>query len=70
MEMTLADIYTEFTTGSQGFVKAVSSHCGFDISNREIRRISTKAETAEQFQAIWANEDWWTDENNASVEFE
>lgn len=59
--MTLAQIYTEYTRGSQGFCIAVETHCGFCISRDEIQRIAERAETPEQFQAIWDNEDWWTD---------
>jgi hypothetical protein len=70
MTTTIQTIYADFRPGSQGFVKAVATNCGFDISDREIRRISTRAETADQFQAIWENEDWWTDKNNSSVAFE
>lgn len=59
--MTLADIYDVFTPGSQGFAIAVETHCGFGISREEIKRIANKAATAEQFEAIWSNEDWWSD---------
>lgn len=62
--MTLAQIYASFTPGSTGFVQAVSSHCGFGTSSEETRRIAEKAETAEEFERIWQNEDWWTDANN------
>lgn len=62
--MTLNDIYNEFTRGSNGFIKAVQSHCGLDISDAEIERIAAKAETAEEFTRIWENEDFWTDVNN------
>lgn len=62
--MTLEQIYAEFTDGSQGFVQAVQSHCGFDRSDAEIARIAERAKTAGEFQKIWENEDWWTDENN------
>jgi molybdopterin biosynthesis enzyme len=62
--MTLEDIYNDYTPGSTGFVIAVETHCGFEISREETVRIASKAETPEQFAAIWENEDWWTDENN------
>lgn len=62
--MTLAEIYNSFTPGSQGFVIAVETHCGFDISPTEIERIGDASKTAEAFQAAWENEDWWTDANN------
>lgn len=62
--MTLDTIYRELTPGSWGFVKAVAAHCGFDISDDEIRRIAMRAESANQFMSIWDKEDWWTDANN------
>lgn len=64
--MTLADIYSQFTPGSQGFCTAVSDHCGFEISRDEIRRIAERAATAEQFEAAWEGDDWWTDANNSA----
>lgn len=62
--MTINEIYAAYTTGSNGFIKAVQTHCGFDCSDDEIRRIAEHAENADQFQKIWENEDWWTDANN------
>lgn len=62
--MTLDQIYAEFTVGSQGFCIAVETHCWFGISRAEIARIAERAATAEEFQAIWENDDSWTDENN------
>ena len=57
--MTLAEIFQTYTAGSAGFVKAVSSHCGFDMSNEQI------AATA---RAAWAaNID---DADGAAAEFE
>jgi hypothetical protein len=61
-------IYAEFTRGSQGFCSEVSTWCGFDISRAEIARIAERAETPAQFQAIWADEDWWTDANNGGAQ--
>ena len=60
----LADIYEQFVTGSQGFCIAVETRCGFDISRTEIEAIASKAGTAADFQRIWGNEDWWSDENH------
>jgi hypothetical protein len=37
----------------------------FDISDAEADRISANAATYEEFVAIWENEDWWADVNNA-----
>ena len=62
--MTLSEIYTQYTAGSTGFVIAVESHCGFNTSREETARIAERAQTAEEFETIWQNEDWWTDENN------
>jgi hypothetical protein len=63
--MTLNEIYSEFTPGSKGFARAVETRCaGFDLSREEIERIAGKAKTAEEFQNVWENKDWWTDANN------
>lgn len=57
----LETIYETFNPGSTGFIKAVQTHCCFAVSDDEIRRIAHKAETPEDFQKIWENEDWWID---------
>ncbi|NGO64177.1 hypothetical protein G6N76_10860 [Rhizobium daejeonense] len=62
--MTIETIYEEFSRGSNGFIKAVQTHCGYDISDTEIERIAARAETAAEFDRIWQNEDFWTDANN------
>ena len=62
--MTLSEIYNEFTPGSTGFCKAVASHCGFGTSDEETARIALAASTAEEFQSIWENKNWWTDAND------
>jgi hypothetical protein len=62
--MTLKEIYQQFTPGSLGFAKAVETHCGFNTTIDETKRIAERAKTAEEFEAIWQNEDWWTDANN------
>ena len=64
--MALEQIYSQFTRGSQGFCKAVETHCGFNTSLDETKRISEKAETADDFQRIWEHEDWWTDAKAAA----
>lgn len=65
----LEKIYAEF--GSQvswpGAVRAIQDRCGFEISNDEIERIASRAATAAEFETIWENEDWWTDENNGTL---
>ena len=66
--MDLEKIYTDYTPGSDGFAIAVEAHCGFEISRDEIKRIASKAETPEQFDAIWSNEDWWTDKKNEKTD--
>ena len=62
--MTIEQIYSDYTVGSQGFCIAIETHCGFGISRTEIARIAARASDAEQFQSIWENDDSWTDENN------
>lgn len=62
--MTFDQIAAEFTWNCQAFINAVQTHCGFDISDEEIDRIASTATTPVEFDKIWANEDWWTDENN------
>lgn len=64
--MTLSDIYATYTAGSQGFVAAVQTHCGFCASNDEVRRIADRASDADEFQRIWENDDSWTDAKNAA----
>mgnify|MGYP003654870060 CR=1 FL=1 len=64
MTTKLETIFADFRPGSQGFVQAVATNCGFEISDDEIRRIATKAKTAEEFQTIWENLAWWTDDHN------
>lgn len=63
--MTIEQIYSNFTTGSQGFCIAIETHCGFQTSRAETKRIAAKAKTAAEFQSIWENDDSWTDENNS-----
>ncbi|NHN93849.1 hypothetical protein [Acetobacter sicerae] len=62
--MTLNEIYSTFTVGSEGFVSAVEANCGFEISRTEIERISAVAPTAEAFESVWENSSAWTDESN------
>jgi hypothetical protein len=62
--MTLENIYAEYTQSSAGFAIAVETHCGFNISRDEIKRIAEKASDASSFRSIWENDDWWTDGNN------
>ena len=62
--MTLAEIYDTYNIGSDGFCRAVETHCGFEISRKEIARIAKRAATPEEFEKIWYGADWWTNENN------
>lgn len=62
--MTIEQIYNDYSAGSQGFVIAVETHCGYGISRTEIERIAGIAKTASEFQSVWENDDSWTDENN------
>ena len=47
--MTLQDILNRY-----GYIAGL-----FDIDESEAQRIATHSETFEQFESIWANEDWW-----------
>lgn len=62
--MTLDQIFSEYTVGSTGFCIAVETHCGYDLSRDEIERIGYASKTPEDFDHIFAEEFWWTDENN------
>lgn len=64
--MTINEIYATYTVGSQGFCKAVETYCGFGASIAEIERIADIADTAEEFQSVWENDDSWTDAKNAA----
>lgn len=66
--MTLSQIFDTYTAGSQGFCEAVQTHCGFNASLTEIERIADLADTAEEFQRVWENDDSWTDANNETTE--
>ena len=59
--MTMNKIFEIYTAGSLGFVIAVETHGGYEISRDEIERIGKRAKTAEDFQRIWENEHWWFD---------
>ena len=60
----LNQIADDYQWGSQGFVVAVETHCGFGISRDEIQRIAARTSTADEFQAAWENDVDWTDDNN------
>jgi hypothetical protein len=59
--MTLEQIFEEFTPGSVGFIKAVLTHGGMDISDSEIARLASKCQTWWTFEDAWENETWWMD---------
>lgn len=61
MTHKLAAIYRDFRPGSVGFIKAIATNCGYEISDSEIGRIATRAKTAEHFHALWNEENWWKD---------
>lgn len=61
--MTLDEIFSTYTKGSPGFVKAVETYCGFLISSTEIERIANKASDAAEFQRVFEDDDTWTDDN-------
>ena len=59
--MTLHEIYETFTPGSEGFAEAVLTYCGFGISSTEAQRLGRLCATPEEFQTVWENEVYWTD---------
>lgn len=58
----LNTIYDEFTIGSDGMIRAIQTHCGFDISDVECARILHWAKTASEFERLYENADWWRDD--------
>jgi hypothetical protein len=66
--MTLKDIYNEFNAGSDGFAEAVQSHCGFEISRDEIKRLGRNCATAANFQTAWENDGWWEDPTQTVID--
>ena len=60
--MNIQTIYSTYQVGSNGFIRAIQDHCGYDVTDDEIARIADKAVTADQFQDVWENESWWQDE--------
>jgi hypothetical protein len=59
--MTLEEIFHEFTPGSVGFIKAVQTHAGMDITNSEIARLASECPDWWSFEDAWENETWWMD---------
>lgn len=66
--MTIDQIYAQYARGSQGFCKAVQTHCGFGASLTEIARIAAQAETAADFRRIWKDDASWCDFANITDE--
>jgi hypothetical protein len=66
----LNTIYNEFTIGSDGMIRAIQTHCGFNISNAEIERILQRAKTASEFEHLWENTDWWSDDSRSLVGYQ
>lgn len=61
--MTLSEMTTALNEARQG--QFGSDYAGFfDISTSEAERIAERASSADEFEAIWETEDWWTDEAN------
>lgn len=58
----LAEAYETFTAGSTGFAIFVETHCGFDASRAEIKRVGERARDAAEFLTIMQNETWWFDD--------
>jgi hypothetical protein len=59
--MSLEEIFREFTPGSVGFIKAVKTHAGMDITNSEIARLASECPDWWSFEDAWENETWWMD---------
>jgi hypothetical protein len=66
--MTLHEIYDEYDPGSEGFCRAVETHCGYQMTREEIERIGDVAKTPEEFDRIWEDHGWWCD--SAELRFE
>lgn len=61
--MTLNEMTAALNEAKEG--RFGNDYAGFfDISNDEAERIAAKSNSADEFEAIWENEDWWTDEAN------
>ena len=67
--MNISEIFDTYTVGSPGFVGAVQTHCGFEASDSEIKRIASASSGPLTFQGIWENESWWDDEESAARSF-
>ena len=60
--MTLSEIFNTCPAGSSGFVRAVSTHCGYDLSDEDCASIGRAAweanpdnaeAAAAEFQRMW-----------------
>lgn len=69
--MTLNQIFAERSrTGSQ-IVIDIETHCGFEASRSELRRLVNAVahlddtDAPGEFQRLWENDSFWTDEATA-----
>lgn len=60
--MDIHAVYEVYDIGSNGFVAAIVTYCGYGISPAEIERIAEEAETGAEFEEILRHEYWWMDE--------
>ena len=58
----LNQIADEYRWGSNAFVIAIETHCGYNMSRTEIERIADRTSTPDEFQAMWENDVDWLDE--------
>jgi len=47
-----------------GFIEEVHTHCGYELTDSEVERIAKVAKDADDFDSIWADQDWWLDRFN------
>ncbi|WP_457645337.1 hypothetical protein [Profundibacter sp.] len=62
-ELHIATAQYEYDMGMQNDVPAVAFIGGYagvyNLDDEQAERIAERAQTAEQFEDIWENEDWW-----------
>jgi hypothetical protein len=54
MTITIETIYDEYSAGSAGFAREVATWCGYESCPEVIMAIGEIAETAAEFDRIWA----------------
>ena len=58
----LNQIANEYKWGSRGFIIAIETYCGYNMSRTEIERIADRTSTPDEFQTMWENDVDWLDE--------